>query len=59
VVEELRVEKFRERNVVEGVEVESESRYAESISHISVADFWFKRVSDRLLSVESNIGTNN
>ena len=38
VVEELGVEKFKERDVIEGDEVESESHCAESISRISVAN---------------------
>ena len=38
VVEELGVEKFKERNVVEGAEVKGESCCAESISRILVAD---------------------
>ena len=38
VIEELGAEKIKERDVVDGTEVESESRCAESISHISAVD---------------------
>ena len=38
VVEELGVKKFKERDIVEGADVKSESRCAESIYRISATD---------------------
>ena len=59
VVEEFGVANFKERDMVEEVEVERESRRVEIISRTSVADIWFSRVSDIPLRVISNVGTDN
>ena len=59
VVEEFGLKIFKLCDVVEGDEVESESRCAESISRISVANIWFSRASDKQLRVASNVGTDD
>ena len=57
VFEELGVEKIKEFDVAEEVEVESESRCAESISRISGANIWFSKAFDRPPRVSLNVGT--
>ena len=59
VVEDFRVEKFKERDVVEEVDVGRESYRAEGIFCIWVALNQFSRVSDSLLKVASNVTTDD
>jgi len=59
VIELFGVEKFKESDVVDGAEVERESRRAERISLISFTDIWFTKASDRPIRVASNIDTDD
>ena len=58
-IEELGVAKFKERDVVEGAEVESDSCCAKSIFRISVSDIWFSRAPGRPLRFTLNVCTDS
>ena len=59
VVKEFGLKIFKLCDVVEGDEVESESRCAESISRISVDGIWYRKSSYRPLRIALNVGTDD
>ena len=53
------MEKFKVRDALEGAEMKRDSRCAESISRISVANICFSKASDRPLRDSLNVGTDD